>query len=78
MLMAFRNEKGKWAFINLENFAYKLILIFDRINYFWSKKKPLEEAKFWIIAVKIFISSWLGEMNSYTITSTNTKKKQWL
>ena len=26
----------------LENFAYKLILIFDRINYFEIKKKPLE------------------------------------
>ena len=28
---------------NLENFAYKLILIFDRINYFWNQKKPLKE-----------------------------------
>ena len=42
MLMAFRNEKGKWALKILENFAYKLILIFDRINYFWNQKKPLE------------------------------------
>ena len=43
MLMAFLNEKGKWAFIkHPENFAYKLILIFDRINYFWNQKKPLE------------------------------------
>ena len=42
MLMAFRNENGKWALKNLENFAYKLILIFDRINYFWNQKKPLK------------------------------------
>ena len=42
MLMAFRNEKGKWALKILENFAYKLILIFDRTNYFWNQKKPLE------------------------------------
>lgn len=42
MLMAFWNEKGKWAFINFRKFAYKLILIFDRINYFWNQKKPLE------------------------------------
>ena len=42
MLMAFLNEKGKWALKNLWNFAYKLILIFDRINYFWNQKKPLE------------------------------------
>lgn len=42
MLMAFQNEKGKWALKNLENFAYKLILIFDRTNYFWNQKKPLE------------------------------------
>lgn len=26
----------------IENFAYKLILIFDRINYFWNQKKPLK------------------------------------
>lgn len=42
MLMTFRNEKGKWALKKLENFAYKLILIFDRINYFWNQKKPLK------------------------------------
>ena len=42
MLMTFRNEKGKWALKILENFACKLILIFDRINYFWNQKKPLE------------------------------------
>lgn len=42
MLMAFIWEKGKWALKNLENFAYKLILIFDRINYFWNQKKPLK------------------------------------
>ena len=42
MLMAFLWEKGKWALKKLENFAYKLILIFDRINYFWNQKKPLE------------------------------------
>ena len=42
MLMAFQNEKGKWALKKLENFAYKLILIFDRTNYFWNQKKPLE------------------------------------
>ena len=29
----------------LENFAYKLILIFDRINYFWNQKKPLKGKK---------------------------------
>ena len=40
MLMTFRNEKGKWALKILENFACKLILIFDRINYFWNQKKP--------------------------------------
>lgn len=37
------------------------------------KKSPYR-AKFWIITVKIFISSWLGEMNSYTINSNTTKK----
>lgn len=42
MLMAFLLEKGKWALKNLENFAYKLILIFDRINCFWNQKKPLK------------------------------------
>lgn len=42
MLMAFLWEKGKWALKKLENFAYKLILIFDRINYFEIKKKPLK------------------------------------
>lgn len=42
MLMAFLWEKGKWALKNLENFACKLILIFDRINYFWNQKKPLK------------------------------------
>lgn len=42
MLMAFRNEKGKWALKNFWNFAYKLILNFDRTNYFWNKKMPLE------------------------------------
>lgn len=42
MLMAFLWEKGKWALKKLENFAYKLILIFDRINYFWNQKKPLK------------------------------------
>ena len=42
MLMTFRNEKGKWALTILENFACKLILIFDRINYFEIKKKPLK------------------------------------
>lgn len=42
MLMTFLWEKGKWALKNLENFAYKLILIFDRINYFWNQKKPLK------------------------------------
>lgn len=42
MLMTFRNEKGKWALKILENFACKLIWIFDRINYFWNKKKPLK------------------------------------
>ena len=42
MLMAFRNEKGKWALKILENFACKLILNFDRTNYFWNQKKPLE------------------------------------
>lgn len=41
MLMAFRNEKGKWALKKLENFAYKLILIFDRINLFLKSKKAL-------------------------------------
>ena len=30
----------------LENFAYKLILIFDRINYFWNQKKPLKGKNF--------------------------------
>ena len=30
---------------NLENFAYKLILIFDRINYF-EIKKALKKEKF--------------------------------
>lgn len=42
MLMTFRNEKDKWALKILENFACKLILIFDRINYFWNQKKPLK------------------------------------
>lgn len=42
MLMTFRNEKGKWALKILENFACKLILIFDRINIFEIKKKPLK------------------------------------
>lgn len=42
MLRAFLWEKGKWALKKLENFAYKLILIFDRINYFWNQKKPLK------------------------------------
>lgn len=42
MLMAFLWEKGKWALKKIENFAYKLILIFDRINYFWNQKKPLK------------------------------------
>lgn len=42
MLMAFLWKKGKWALKKLENFAYKLILIFDRINYFWNQKKPLK------------------------------------
>ena len=46
MLMAFRNEKGKWALKILENFAYKLILIFDRINYFWNQKKALKGQNF--------------------------------
>ena len=42
MLMAFRNENGKWALKNLENFAYKPFLNFDRTNYFWNQKKPLK------------------------------------
>lgn len=42
MLITFRNEKGKWALKILENFACKLILIFDHINYFEIKKKPLK------------------------------------
>ena len=46
MLMAFRNEKGKWALKILENFAYKLILIFDRINYFLKSKKALKGKNF--------------------------------
>lgn len=46
MLMAFLWEKGKWALKNLENFAYKLILIFDRINYFWNQKKALKGQNF--------------------------------
>lgn len=46
MLMAFRNEKGKWALKKLENFAYKLILIFDRINIFEIKKKALKGQNF--------------------------------
>ena len=77
MLMAFRNEKGKWALKNLWNFADKPFLNFDRTNYFWNQKKPLE-GKILNYNGKIFISSWLGEMNSYTITSNTTKKKQWL
>ena len=46
MLMAFLWEKGKWALKKLENFAYKLILIFDRINYFWNQKKALKGQNF--------------------------------
>lgn len=42
MLMAFRNEKGKWALKKNWNFAHKPFLNFDRTNYFWNKKKPLE------------------------------------
>ena len=42
MLMAFLWEKGKWALKNLWNFAYKPFLNFDRTNYFWNKKMPLE------------------------------------
>mgnify|MGYP006868443647 FL=1 len=46
MLMAFLWEKGKWALKKLENFAYKLILIFDRINYFLNQKKALKGQNF--------------------------------
>lgn len=42
MLMAFRNEKGKWALKKFQNFAYKPFLNFDRTNYFWNQKKPSE------------------------------------
>lgn len=41
-VLFWKNEMCKWALKNLENFAYKLILIFDRTNYFWNQKKPLE------------------------------------
>ena len=42
MLMDFRNEKGKWALKKFWNFAHKPFLNFDRTNYFWNQKKPLE------------------------------------
>lgn len=42
MLMAFRNEKGKWALKKIWNFAHKLFLNFDCTDYFEIKKKPLE------------------------------------
>lgn len=73
MLMAFRNEKGKWALKKIEISPISRFWILTAQTIFEIKKSPYR-AKFWIIAVKIFISSWLGEMNSYTITSNTTKK----
>ena len=41
MLMAFRNEKGKWA---LKNFEISPIIRFEFWPHklFWNQKKPLE------------------------------------
>ena len=73
MLMAFLKEKGKWALKICEISPISRFWIFTAQTILKSKK-ALRGQNFWFITVKIFISSWLGEMNSYTITSNTTKK----
>jgi len=42
MLMAFRNEKGKWALKKIEISPISRFWILTAQNYFWNQKKPLE------------------------------------
>ena len=72
MLMAFRNEKVNehWKIFEISPISRFWILTAQTIL---KSKKPLE-GKILNYSGKIFISSWLSEMNSYTITSNTTKK----